>query len=150
MLLGAFFLIARMPNFSHQKITTSALTAPLYFLTQAVNYWTITKYIHFVKAEKFSSNRKIFKSKTYTCSSLGPTTNMGHVPWLYRKWNYEQCFSAGNEGRKSYTKQRVDIIIYIRGEFWPEFLFGRNFSNWLTKQRKPSATSTKDFFWKFS
>ncbi len=49
--------------------------------------------------------------------SLGPTTNMGHVPWLYGKWNYEQCFRAGNERRKSYTKQRVDIIIYIRGEF---------------------------------
>jgi len=25
--------------------------------------------------------------------------------------------SQGNERRKSYTKQRVDIIIYIRGEF---------------------------------
>ncbi len=74
-----------------------------------------------------------FKSKTYTCSSLGPTTNMGHVPWLYGKWNCEQCFPAGNERRKCHTKQRVNIIIYTRGEFWPVFLFGRNFANWLTK-----------------
>jgi hypothetical protein len=44
--------------------------------------------------------------------------------WLYGKWNYEQCFSAGNAGRKSYTKQRVDIIIYIRREFWSEFFLG--------------------------
>jgi hypothetical protein len=81
MLLGAFFLIAKLANFSHQTITTSSSNNLDYIsLTQAVNYRTMTKYIHSVKAEKFSSNRKIFKSKTYTCSSLGPTTNMGHVP----------------------------------------------------------------------
>jgi len=107
----------------------------------------MTKYIHSVKAEKFSSNMKIFKSKTYTCSSLGPTANMGHVPWLYGKWNYEQCFPAGNERRKSYTKQRVDIIICIRGEFWPVFLFGRKFANWLTK-KKAQCDLYKVFFLK--
>jgi hypothetical protein len=79
--------------------------------------------------------------------SLGPTTNMGHVPWLYGKWNYEQCFPAGNERRKSYTKQRVDIIIYIRGEFWPVFFVGRNFANWLTK-KKAQCDLYKGFFLK--
>jgi hypothetical protein len=40
----------------------------------------MTKYIHSVKVEKFSSNRKNFKSKIYTCSSLGlpPTWGMCH------------------------------------------------------------------------
>jgi hypothetical protein len=106
----------------------------------------MTKYIHSVKAEKFSSDRKIFKSKTYKCSSLGPTTNMGHVSWLYGKWNYEQCFPTGNEGRKSYPKQRVDIIIYIRGDFWPVFFFGAKFRQLTDQNKKPSAISTNYFF----
>ncbi len=145
MLLGAFFLIAKMANFSHQKITTSSSNNLNYISWHRL--WII-KYIHSVKAEKFSSNRKIFESKTYTCSSLGPTTNMGHVPWLSGKWNYERCFPAGNERRKSHTKQRVDIIIYTRGDFWPVFFFGRNLANWLTQKKQAQCDLYKGFFYK--
>jgi hypothetical protein len=108
----------------------------------------MTEYIHSVKAEKFSSDRKIFKSKTYKCSSLGPTTNMGHVPWLYGKWNYEQCFPAGNEGRKSYTRQRVDIIIYIRGDFWPVFFFLGEISPTDWPKKKALCDLYKGYFLK--
>jgi hypothetical protein len=108
----------------------------------------MTKYIHSVKAEKFSSDRKIFNSKTYTCSSLGPTTNMGHVPWLYGKWNYEQCFPAGNERRKSYTKQRVDIIIYIRGEFYQSLLLGEISPTDWPKKKSPVRSLQRIFFFK--
>jgi hypothetical protein len=40
-----------------------------------------------------------------------------HGAWGMTLWEMKLCFPAGNERRKSYTKQRADIIIYIRGEF---------------------------------
>ncbi len=103
----------------------------------------MTKYVHSGKAEKFSSIRK-FPTHAQVWG-LPPTWGMSHVPWLYGKWNYEQCFPAGNEGRKSYTKQRVDII----GEFWPVFFFGRNFANWLTKIKSPVRSLQMIFLEKF-
>jgi len=81
----------------------------------------------------------------------GVPPTWGTVPWLYGKWNYEQCFSAGNEGRKRYTKQRVDIIIYIKRRVLTRvFFLGGISPTDSQKKRKPSATSAKDFYWKFS
>jgi hypothetical protein len=118
-----------------------ALTTPIISADSGCAISNNDQIHQFCNALKSTGHRKIFKSKTYTCSRLGPSINMGHVPWLYGKWNYEQCFPARSEGRKkSYANQRVDII-YIRGKFWLSLANRPHFS-WLTHGRSnPSMTT---------
>jgi hypothetical protein len=137
----------RNPKFSPFEGMTLALQAHLFnrlYTRQGGQNWSLKPIYWALPPQGLSATIALDPS----FGSLGRTTNMGHVPWLYGKWNYEQCFSAGNEGRKRYTKQRVDIIIYIRGEFWPEVFFGRNFTNWLTKKKKAQCDLYNGFLLK--
>jgi hypothetical protein len=57
-------LIAKTANFSHQKSLLPTLRTRIVSPnTGCVHYWTMTNYIHPVKAEKFRDNWKIFKFK---------------------------------------------------------------------------------------
>jgi hypothetical protein len=93
---------------------------------------TMTKCIHAVKAKKILhwSNKQIKLSLAPThakVSGLAPTRRMCRD--FIGNWNYEQCFPAGNQGRKllkKLDKRRVDII-YIRGNFWQRTVAN---SNW--------------------
>jgi hypothetical protein len=101
----------------------------------------MTKYINFCNNWKAPVTGKNFKSKTYTCSSLGPNTKWGAVPWLFGKWNYEQCSPAGNEERKRYTKQTVHMNHMVRGKFQLGTANGPRFSLLTHGRRNPSMTT---------
>jgi hypothetical protein len=100
---------------------------------------TMTKCIHAVKAKKILhwSNKQIKLSLAPThakVSGLAPTRRMCRD--FIGNWNYEQCFPAGNQGRKllkKLDKQRVDIN-YIKETsdkgLWHS-LTGSTFLCWL-------------------
>jgi len=62
------------------------------------------------------------------------------------KWIYEQRFPAGNEGRKNYTNQRVDIF-YIRRKFWLRIASRPHFSLLTHGWRTPSLSYSQTNQW---
>jgi hypothetical protein len=66
-----------------------------------MHYQTMTKSTHFVKATKFTDPTKDSSlAPTHVkVSSLAPTWGM--CDEFMGKWNFEQCFLKGNQGRKS-------------------------------------------------
>ncbi len=139
-LLGTFYFIAKWRISATKKPLVPALTTPTISPDTGCALSNNDQIHQFCNACKAPITGKL--------SSLKPT----HAPvWRqaptwgtchdFMEWNYEQCFPAGNEGRKSYTKRRVDTIYMVRGKFWLRTANGAHFSLLTHGRRNPSMTT---------